>query len=111
MQVRSVNRRIEDRRMFRRCRALIAVLIMTGGLVPAAAVNLFAQVTTGTLVGVITNPSGRPLARATVKADDELHAVARTAITDDAGYFRLSEMPPASYVVTASATGFRELRR
>src|SRR5213592_357781 len=69
------------------------------------------QVTAGALMGSVTDQTGQPLARAEVRVDDQLHRVRRTAFTDETGLYRLVDLPPASYAVTASATGFGQVAR
>ena len=80
------------------------LILCTGG-------RLFAQVTSGALTGSLTDPTGQPLARAEVRASDALHGITRTAVTDQTGLYRFVDLPPASYTVVATATGFREATR
>jgi hypothetical protein len=75
----------------------------------AVAGSAFAQVTTGTIVGAIVNAQGRPMPRVAVRIADAQHRTERTAQADDEGLFRVAELPPASYEITASADGFRQV--
>ncbi len=70
-----------------------------------------AQVTTGTLIGSVTDASGQPIPQAEVRAADTLHGVARTAATDSSGFYRFVDLPPSSYSVAVSAPGFRPAAR
>ena len=78
-----------------------AVLVVAG--------TAFAQVTTGTIVGAIVNAQGQPMPRVAVRIADAQHRIERTAQADDEGLFRVAELPPASYEITASADGFRQV--
>src|SRR5262245_58592168 len=87
---------------------------LTRTVIAAAAVLLvartaFAQVTTGTIVGAVTNAQGQPMPRVQVRITDTQHRTERTAQSDDQGLFRVAELPPASYEMTASADGFRQV--
>ena len=84
----------------------LALLLLPGGSVVARA-----QVTTGSISGYVIDPSGRPIANATVEVADTARAFARTATTDDTGMYRLAELPPATYDVSAAAQGFAKAMR
>ncbi len=72
----------------------------------AAATAAFGQVTSGSISGYVIDPSNRPIASASLTATDSGHAVARRAATDTAGFYRFLDMPPGTYTVSASASGF-----
>ncbi len=74
-----------------------------------AAVSARAQVTTGTLSGYVLDPSGRPIARAEIVASDKERGYVRTAWTDLAGFYRIAELPPATYTVSARAQNFQTI--
>jgi hypothetical protein len=59
-----------------------------------------------TIAGKITDPNGLAIVGATVKAMLVEAGIERTAVTDDEGRFRLIELRPGLYKVTASQTGF-----
>src|SRR3954471_5421322 len=82
------------------------LLAMTLG-VPAVR----AQVTKGTVVGSVADAQGQPLRGAEVRVSDDLHRVLRTIQTDDAGLYRIPDLAPAVYTVSASAHGFRSISR
>lgn len=65
---------------------------------------VFGQETTGSIVGMVSDPSGSRVPGATVKVESA--ALNRTGTTDDAGAFRFAALPPGSYKVSATATGF-----
>ena len=70
-----------------------------------------AQVTNGGLVGAVTDPTGGALAHADVRLSDDSHGLTQSTTTDDAGFYRLPDLPPSSYVLTVSAPGYGEARR
>ena len=78
-------------------------------LLPAA--RLEAQVTTGTLVGQLRDSSAAAIPGATVVATHEGTGVSREAATDNNGEFVLSALPPGSYTVKLSLTGFKALQK
>ncbi|MCX6546342.1 MAG: TonB-dependent receptor [Acidobacteria bacterium] len=86
--------------------ALLAFLLHLAGI---AAVQ--AQVTTGTIVGSVIDPSGRPIAGATMVASDGLRAVNRTTVSDGTGRYRFADLAPALYDISAVAPGFERVQR
>lgn len=59
-----------------------------------------------TITGRITDSNGLAIVGATVKATLVETGAERTAVTDDEGRYRLIELKPGLYKVTASQTGF-----
>ncbi len=59
-----------------------------------------------TITGKITDSNGLAVAGASVTATEVQTAVTRTVTTDDEGRYRIIELKPGVYKVTASATGF-----
>ena len=80
---------------------LVAVLFLL--LLPAA----FAQKTTGTLTGTVTDPSGAVVASANVTAVNQATNSTRKAATGAAGSFTIPELEPGVYKVTINAQGFQ----
>ncbi len=85
-------------------------------------VGLFALVTVlfyplaaraqGSIAGSIKDPSGGVLPGVTVEASsDALIEKTRTAVTDGSGNYRIVDLPPGTYAVTFSLTGFKTVRR
>jgi hypothetical protein len=60
----------------------------------------------GNINGVVTDPSGAVVPNATVTAVETGRGAKFTAVTDSAGQFRLTGLPPATYDVSTQATGF-----
>lgn len=67
---------------------------------------LLAQRTTGQIEGVITDTEGNPLPGVTVSITSE--AYARSTTTDAKGIYRFAALPPATYSVSATLTGFKK---
>ena len=75
-------------------------------LVPASA---FAQ---ATLAGVVKDPSGAVLPGVTVEATSPaLIEKSRSAVTDGTGQYRLTELPPGTYSLTFTLSGFSTIKR
>ncbi|HEY7386886.1 MAG TPA: carboxypeptidase regulatory-like domain-containing protein, partial [Bryobacteraceae bacterium] len=77
----------------------------------AGAVELFAQAGTGTITGIITDPTGAAIANANVEVrNTETNAPYPTATTET-GAYTVPRLPPGPYSVTVSASGFKKLTR
>ncbi|MFM2123923.1 MAG: hypothetical protein RL328_374, partial [Acidobacteriota bacterium] len=68
---------------------------------------VFGQVTNGNLTGVILDPSGAAVSKATVQVESLATGLKAVATTDDIGKYKLNSLPVGSYRLTASATGFQ----
>lgn len=76
-------------------------------LVCMGAVAAFAQATaTAELRGTVTDPNGSALSGATVTATDNSKGTVRTVTADDEGHYVILSLPPSTYTVKISATGF-----
>src|SRR5437868_13268837 len=65
-----------------------------------------------TLAGEVKDTSGAVLPGATVEAaSPALVGKVRTAVTDGSGRYRIESLPPGSYTVTFSLTGFAPAKR
>lgn len=81
-------------------------LFVSLSLLPALA---FAQ---ATVSGTVRDNSGAVLPGATVEAaSPALIERARTAVTDGSGQYRITELPPGTYVLTVSLSGFTSVKR
>jgi uncharacterized membrane protein len=65
----------------------------------------FAQFTSS-VQGVVLDPSGAGVSKATVRIVNTGTQVTQTATSDDAGNYRFVSLAPGSYKVTVEATGF-----
>jgi hypothetical protein len=86
---------------------LVRLLILGAAVVlPATA---FAQ---ATIAGVIRDPSAAVLPGVTVEAaSPALIEKVRTVVSDGTGQYRITDLPPGSYVLTFSLPGFAVVRR
>ena len=75
----------------------------------ATATAALPQVTSGTIFGSVTDPSGAivPDASITVRAD--AIGITRTTTTSASGEFVVPNLPPATYSITVDAKGFKRL--
>src|SRR5262245_25601740 len=90
----------------RRRFALVSSLII---LVVSAASTAFAQGQgNAVIMGTVTDSTG-VVPGATVTATDAATGVARTAISDDQGVFRLLSLPPARYAIKVEMQGFKQI--
>ena len=80
--------------------------VLVVGLVLHFAARVEVQ-TAATLQGHVFDPSGAVLAGVVVSVQDLSTKAVRSSQTDGEGRYRLSGIPPGSYRVTVSATGFR----
>ncbi|MGH9630931.1 MAG: carboxypeptidase-like regulatory domain-containing protein, partial [Bryobacteraceae bacterium] len=60
---------------------------------------LWCQVTTGIIAGVVVDPNNRPIAQAEVMVKDQARSLARSVKTNERGFYRVGELPPALYTV------------
>ena len=79
----------------------------------AALVGLFlfsfagwAQLTSGDMAGLVTDPTGAAVPGATVEVTNEGTGVKATQTTNDTGEYRFGNLPVGTYDVTVSAKGF-----
>lgn len=66
----------------------------------------FAQGTTATILGVVTDPDGAVIADARIIARNTQTNSTRAVSTDNAGRFRIEELSPGEYEVEAEREGF-----
>jgi hypothetical protein len=96
--------------MRRALRQHAAILILALGLVSMPCVTA-AQVL-GTVTGTVRDASGGVLPGVTIEASSPaLIEKVRTAVTDGAGQYRITNLPPGAYVITFTLTGFSTVRR
>src|SRR5258708_33839378 len=65
-----------------------------------------AQAISGDITGVVTDASKSVVVRAEVVATNQATGVVSTATTNAEGEFRLVNLPPGRYTVSATAQGF-----
>ena len=80
---------------------LCAIALLSIGSAPASA-----QTAAGTIVGVVTDPSGAAVVNAEVKLNDPTTNSSQTTKTNEVGRYNLATVPPGTYEVRASREGF-----
>jgi len=80
----------------------IACLLLGAFALPSA----FAQTVTGSITGVVTDPSGAVVVGATVNALNTATGVNSTARTNSAGVYTVRFLPIGMYTLTVAAKGF-----
>lgn len=91
----------------RRSTLLLATVAVMASLAPLGTAQLY----TGSVAGTITDPSGAVVAGVQVKATDEGKGYVFTATSDPAGRYVIRQLPPATYTLSASASGFTTERK
>src|SRR5260370_10752923 len=67
------------------------------------------QVLYGSIVGTVTDPTGSVISKAGVTVTDTSTGLSRQASPDEAGYYSIPNLPPGTYDLSVSATGFKPL--
>lgn len=76
-------------------------------LLAALALPLRAQLDTGSVSGIVTDPSGDVVPHAFIKATQTATGSVYTSRSSGAGYYILPSLHPGIYTITVSAKGFR----
>ena len=92
-----------------RSRSLQAAVLF--GSLLALAGLAFAQSATTSLHGTISDAKGAVVSGATVTLNNKDTGFTRTVTTDGQGSYQFLEVPPATYVVTVTSTGFATTKR
>ncbi len=93
------------------CKIVTGISLLTIGLLLLNGAPLFAQGTTGRILGAVTDQTGGSIAGATVIVTDINRGVNRTLMTDQSGEFNAPNLTPGSYKVHAEAKGFKAFER
>ena len=83
---------------------LTCVLFLAAGSVGSP--RLWAQFTSG-FEGTVSDPTGAVIPGATVTIKNEETGVAQASQTTQSGSFRFTELPSATFAISASAPGFK----
>src|SRR5690242_18989130 len=76
----------------------------------ALAARAFAQQTTATMLGTVSDPSGAAVPDVKIQASNMATKVNRETVSDSTGAYSLPNLPPGAYRITASKTGFQSSR-
>jgi hypothetical protein len=69
-----------------------------------------AQTFRGGISGIVTDPSGAAVVRATVRAVNDATGQVHQTVSSSAGEFTFQDIPLGSYTITVSATGFQAMK-
>src|SRR5579863_2302970 len=94
--------------MIRRAQWLFVSLL---AILTVVATSAWSQEVTATIVGTITDQSGAAVAGAMVKASSVERGTDYSSMSDDAGLYRISELPAGNYTLTVGKTGFATVSR
>ncbi len=87
------------------------ILVLSSLAIFLAAPLAHAQVTTGSIAGVVTDESGAVLPGATVTVTSDRLATPQTAVSDTGGAYRFDRLAPGVYAVKVELQGFRTVER
>src|SRR5215471_6274315 len=74
-------------------------------------VTVFAQATSGTLTGTVTDQTGAVVPNATVTITDTLHGSSVNTTTNGQGLFTRTQLANGTYNLAISASGFEAVRQ
>jgi hypothetical protein len=87
----------------------LAIALALVCLIALPSVNLFGQAISGNLVGSVSDSTGAAVANADVEATNVGTNVTSKATTNGSGEYRIDNLIPGSYRVTAKSTGFKTI--
>lgn len=82
----------------------LRVALAISALILVSSVSVFAQATTGTLRGTVTDPNGGVIAGATVTAKNQDTGVASPTTTNGEGIYAIPNLIPGKYTLTIETT-------
>lgn len=85
----------------------LAQSVATAALFVFSGVLVFGQAFTGSISGLVTDPSGAPTPEVAITVTDINRNVAVTATTNQDGFYSVSQLAPGTYRVRAEKAGFR----
>ena len=91
-----------------KCKLIAALSLL---ILPLSSNLAFAQTSFTSLRGTVTDPSGKPIAGATVALRNTESGAERTLLTDADGTYQFQQLPAGDYTLTVSASGFSSYLR
>src|SRR6516164_4944286 len=85
----------------------LRVLLLSACIATLACVCAFAQTVTGSLVGIVVDPSGSVIPDVKLQLTNEGTSATSSAVADNSGVFRFANLLPATYSVAVQAKGFK----
>src|ERR1700752_4078911 len=92
-------------------RSFLRLFLSVSLLACLVAVPAFAQKITGDIAGNVDDPSGAVVADATVTAENPSTGFKVSAQSSSTGDYRLVNLPPGTYKLSATAKGFKTVVR
>ncbi len=92
-------------------RVLAANRLLLAVLVALVAPTIFGQETTAGLQGTVKDPSGAVIVKATVEVTSPALIGAKRMETDQGGNYRFTNLPPGTYTINVTASGFRPYKQ
>ena len=86
---------------------LVSRYILIAAVMLAINIVLHAQSTTGSIYGMVADPSGASIPNCTVTAKNVQTGVAQTVITNSSGAYTFQTIDPGDYQVSTTAPGFK----
>lgn len=88
-------------------RILLRTVFATAVILLLCTVQLYGAIT-GTISGVVSDPSGAAIPGVTVTATNQLTGVVSTVVTDDKGFYSFPALAVGVYTVNIQHSGFRD---
>ena len=87
---------------------LVAVIVLLSAVLAASPTPSYSQAANaGSVAGLVTDPSGGAVADAAIILRDKGTNIPRVTSSNEAGRYVFANVPPGSYEITASKSGFR----
>ncbi len=97
--------------MQRRAGGSVCILLILALAVVWTAPGARAQVLYGSIVGLVTDPTGAAIPRAHITLNSPQTNLKREADADDAGRYTIPNLPEGTYNITVTASGFKPLKQ
>jgi outer membrane receptor protein involved in Fe transport len=92
-------------------KGLVRIATLALSLVVLLGLCAFAQETTGSITGTVTDPTGAAIPNAKIEISGPAVVGVASISTDTSGAYTAGSIPAGQYVVVATAQGFRSMRK